>query len=120
MEKNTIAFVLWCILGSFYIFLAVYIWFSKKAIAFWGSAKMFEVTDIRKYNHAMSKLYSAYGITFILLGLPLLLGHFECILLSAVGVVMETIVLIIVYSFVIKKKYSKKKSASCQSQSPRK
>lgn len=47
----------------------------KKAIGFWGNKKMFEVTDIRKYNHTMSKLYVAHGIVFILPGLPLLAGH---------------------------------------------
>lgn len=75
MEKYTIGFIIWCIGGSFYICLAVYIWFSKKPIAFWGNKKMFEVTDIRKYNHTMSKLYVAHGIVFILPGLPLLTGH---------------------------------------------
>ena len=47
----------------------------KKAIGFWGNKKMFEVTDIRKYNHTMSKLYVAHDIVFILPGLPLLAGH---------------------------------------------
>ena len=47
----------------------------KKAIGFWGNKKMFEVTDIRKYNHTMSKLYVTHGIVFILPGLPLLAGH---------------------------------------------
>ncbi len=108
MEGNAVGFILWCIGGVFFICLAVYIWFSKKAIAFWGKAKMFEVTDIKKYNHAMSKLYGAYGIVFILLGLPLLAGqNFNWILLSSAGVVMESIVLIAVYSLVIKKKYKK-------------
>ena len=107
MEGNAIGFILWCIGGVFFICLAVYIWFSKKAIAFWGKAKMFEVTDIRKYNHAMSKLYVAHGIVFILLGLPLLTGHSGWILLSIAGVVMETIVLIVVYSLAIRKKYKK-------------
>lgn len=107
MEKYTIGFIIWCIGGSFYICLAVYIWFSKKPIAFWGNKKMFEVTDIRKYNHAMSKLYCAYGIIFILLGLPLLAGYSQWIFLAAAGVAMETIVLRAVYSLVIKKIYKK-------------
>ena len=108
MEKNIFFFFILCIWAVIYLCLAVYIWFSKKAIAFWGKAKMFEVTDIKKYNHAMSKLYGAYGIVFILLGLPLLAGqNFNWILLSSAGVVTESIVLIAVYSLVIKKKYKK-------------
>ena len=107
MKENIFFFIILCIWGVLYICLAIYIWFSKKAIGFWGNRKMFEVTDIRKYNHAMSKLYVAHGIVFILLGLPLLTGHSGWILLSISGVVMETIVLIVVYSLAIRKKYKK-------------
>ena len=107
MKENIFFFIILCIWGVLYICLAIYIWFSKKAIGFWGNRKMFEVTDIRKYNHAMSKLYVAHGIVFILLGLPLLTGHSGLILLSIAGVVMETIVLIVVYSLAIRKKYKK-------------
>lgn len=68
---------------------------------------MFEVTEIRKYNHAMSKLYVAHGIVFIQLGLPLLAGHSKWIVFSVAGVVVETIVLMAAYSLVIKKKNKK-------------
>lgn len=107
MKENIFFFIILCIWGVIYICLAIYIWFSKKAIGFWRNKQMFEVTDIRKYNHTMSKLYVAHGIVFILLGLPLLAGHSEWILLSIAGVVMETIVLIVVYSLAIRKKYKK-------------
>ena len=75
MEKNIFFFFILCIWAVIYLCLAVYIWFSKKAIGFWGNKKMFEVTDIKKYNHTMSKLYVAHDIVFILPGLPLLAGH---------------------------------------------
>ena len=107
MEKNIFFFFILCIGGAFFIGVAVYIWFSKKAIGFWGNKKMFEVTDIKKYNHTMSKLYVAHGIVFILFGLPLLTGHSKWIFFSVAGVVVETIVLMAVYSLVIKKKYKK-------------
>ena len=94
-------------LGRYICVLGYYIWFSKKAIGFWGNKKMFEVTDIKKYNHTMSKLYVAHGIVFILFGLPLLTGHSKWIFFSVAGVVVETIVLMAVYSLVIKKKYKK-------------
>nr|WP_252198464.1 hypothetical protein [Clostridium sp. MCC353] len=100
-------FVIICIWAVIYLCLAVYIWFSKKAIRFWGHKRMFEVTDIRKYNHAMSKLYVAHGIVFILLGLPLLTGHSKWIVISVAGIVVETIVFMAVYSLVIEKKYKK-------------
>ena len=104
MKNTTIGFIIWCIGGNFYLCLAVYIWFSKRAIPLWG--KEIEVTDIRKYNHAMSKLYIAYGLVFVCLGIPLLAGRSE-IILSIVGVVTESIILQAVYSLVIKKRYKK-------------
>lgn len=107
MEQNIFFFIIFCIGGIIYVCLAIYIWFSKKAIGFWGNKKMFEVTDIRKYNHAMSKFYVVHGMVFIFLGLPLLTGAHKWIILSATGAVVETIVLMAVYSLVIKKKYKK-------------
>lgn len=107
MEQNIFFFIILCIWAVIYLCFAIYIWFSNKAIGFWENKKMFEVTDIRKYNHAMSKLYVAHGIVFILLGLPLLAGHSKWLFLSIAGVVVETIVLMAVYSLVIKKKYKR-------------
>ena len=68
---------------------------------------MFGCIHIKKYNHTMSKLYVAHGIVFILFGLPLLTGHSKWIFFSVAGVIVETIVLMAVYSLVIKKKYKK-------------
>ena len=84
------------------MFGALYIWFSKEAVGFWGSKKMFEVTDIRKYNHAISKLYVVHGLVYIFLGLPLLTGHRKWIIFSVAGVVVETIIFMAVHSLVIK------------------
>lgn len=105
MKENIFFFGMLCIWGIIYICIAIYIWFSKKAIAFWESKKFIEVTDIRKYNHAMSKLYAVTGILWILFGLFLLAGHSKWI--SVVGVVMVNIVFIVVYSLKIEKKYKK-------------
>ena len=107
MKENIFFFTIFCIWDVIYVCLAIYIWFSKKAIRFWGNKKMFEVTDIKKYNHAMSKLYIVHSIVFILIGLPLLTGAHKWIILSVAGVVVETIVFMAVYSLVIKKKYKK-------------
>ena len=107
MKDNIFFFAILCIWGIIYMGLALYIWFSKKAVGFWGSKKMFEVTDIRNYNHALSKLYVVHGLMYIFLGLPLLTGHHKWIILSVAGVVVETIIFVAVYSLVIKKKYKK-------------
>ena len=78
-------------------------------MGFWANAELFEVTDIKKYNRAMAKLFSTYGIFFILLGIPLLSGqNSPWIILSILGGMLETIIAMVVYTTVIEKKYRKK------------
>ena len=78
-------------------------------MGFWANAEPAEITDVKQYNAAVGKLFCTYGVIFILLGLPLLSGQNSAwILLSVVGVVAESIGLMIVYSIVIEEKYRKK------------
>ena len=111
MTEMMLAFTIWSIIGLLFIILGIYAFFSKKAqpMGFWANAKMFEVTDVRKYNAAMGKLFIGFGIIFIVLGLPLLSGQNSAlILLSAFGVMAEVIVIMAIYTIVIEKKYKKK------------
>ena len=82
--------------------------FSKKPAGFWANSKPFEVNDVKGYNRATGLLFIAYGLVFNLLGIPLLMGkNNPFIILSMVGVMFETIVVMAVYSIVITKKYKK-------------
>ena len=108
MTGEIIGFVIWIILGCLFICLGVFSFFSKKAMGFWANAEMFEVTDIKKYNRAVAKLFCAFGIVFIFLGFPLLSEQNSAwVLLSVVGVVVESITAMVVYTTVIEKKYKK-------------
>ena len=81
----------------------------QATVGFWANAKMFEVTDATRYNRAMCKLFCGAGVAFALLGLPLLSNHAGWIMLSCcVGVMMEIIALILIYTQVIEKKYRKR------------
>ena len=111
MTETMLAFTFWSIIGLLFIILGIYAFFSKKAqpMGFWANAKMFEVTDVRKYNAAMGKLFIGFGMIFIILGLPLLLGQNSAlIILSAFGVMAEVIIMMAIYTIVIEKKYKKK------------
>lgn len=106
MDGKIIGFMIWSIVGVFFIGLGISSFLSKKAIGFWANSKMFEVNDTRKYNYAMGKLWCAFGIVFVLLGLPLLDGqNSPLILISVLGVLIEVIALMIIYTQVIEKKY---------------
>lgn len=109
MTGTIIGFGIWCITGLFFVVFGVFSFFSKKPMGFWANAEMFEVTDIKKYNGAMGKLFCVMGIIFILLGFPLLSEQNSVwILLSTVGVMTEVITAMAIYTTVIEKKYKKK------------
>ena len=77
-------------------------------MGFWANADVCEVRDIKKYNHALSGLFSIFGIVTIALGVPLLAGQNSAwVLLSVMGVMIESIIAMAVYTLVIEKKYRK-------------
>ena len=109
MEEILIGFGIWCIVGFFFIGLGIYSAYSQKAVGFWANAEMFQVTDVKKYNKAMCKLYCIMGVVFIILGLPLLSKeNVMLIIFSSIGVMIEVIVAMVIYTIVIDKKYKKK------------
>ena len=109
MNEGIIGFVIWAIVGCIMIGIGISAFFSKKAVGFWANIKMFQVNDIKKYNYATGKLFVIYGVVFIILGTPLLCGQYSpYILLSVLGIFIETIIMMAIYSLVITKKYKKK------------
>lgn len=102
-------FVIWAIAGCFLTGIGIVAFFKKKAVGFWANSKVEAVHDIKNYNYAVGRLFILYGIVFIVLGLPLLRGqNSPWILLSVIGVMLETIITMAVYTLVIEKKYRKK------------
>ncbi len=109
MDGEKIGFIIWALVGCVIIGIGISAFFSKKAVGFWANVKMFPVTDMKKYNHAAGKLFICYGAIFILLGTPLLGGqNSPYILFSVLGIMIETIVTMVIYSQVILKKYPKR------------
>ena len=109
MTERIVGFTIWSIVGCLFIGMGIYSLFSKIAVGFWANAEKFEVTDRKKYNGAVAKLFSVFGFVFILLGLPLLSGQNSAwIILTVVGVMVESITAMVIYTTVIEKKYRKK------------
>ena len=108
MTANMIGFVIWAIVGVIIIGLGIKAYFSRKSVGFWANIKPLSVNDIAGYNRAVGKLFVVYGVILIALGLPLILGqNSPFILLSVLGVMIETIVIMAVYSLCIERKYKK-------------
>ena len=106
MSGNIIGFVIWAIVGVIIISIGIIAYFSRKLFGFWANIKPISVNDIMGYDRAVSKLFVIYGVILIILGLPLLLGqNSPFILLSVLGVMIETIAIMVVYSLFIERKY---------------
>lgn len=109
MTGSQIGFLAWSICGCLFIALGIYAHFTRKTMGFWANAKAPEMTDVKSYNRAVGKLFCVYGFVFALLGLPLLSGqNAPLILVSVIGVMIETIVTMAVYSLGIEEKYKKR------------
>lgn len=106
MDSSVIGFIVWCAVGCVFLCLAIVAWFSKKPVGFWANAQVFEPLDVKKYNHAVAKLFFVFGMVLTALGIPLLAGQNSAwALLSVAGVLVESIVTMAVYALVIEKKY---------------
>ncbi len=109
MTEEMTAFIVWAIVGCIMIGIGIGAYVSKKPVGFWANVKTFPVKDTKGYNRAIGKLFVCYGDVFIVLGIPLLCGqNSPYIFLSVVGVMVETIIVMIIYSVVIEKKYREK------------
>ena len=105
-----VAFVIWCVMGLVFIGMGIYDYHVKSArpFGFWSNVKVVEVRDVQAYNKALGKLFIAFGIVFIILGLPLLTGqNSPWIIFSMVGVMVLAIISMAVYTVGIEGKYRK-------------
>ena len=109
MPAFLIAFLIWVAVGLFFIGLGIHCLFAKKPAGFWANTEVFEVKDLKKYNRAMAKLWSAYGVVFIALGIPLLSDRNKALIMVPVlGILFEAIAAMVLYTQVIERKYRKR------------
>ena len=101
-RNNMIGFAIWSLLGVFIIGLGIKDMFSKNPVGFWANTETIKVKDVKAYNRASGLLFIIYGIIFVILGIPLLDGqNTPYVLLSVIGVMVETIVIMAAYSITI-------------------
>ena len=99
-------FTIWALVGVMIIALGIKALFSKTPVGFWANIDPIKVNNVKGYNRSTGILFILYGVIFILLGIPLLGGQNNAfILVSVVGVMFETIVIMAIYSLFIVKKY---------------
>ena len=112
MEERFIAFIIWIIIGIFFIAMGIYEFASKKAtpFGFWANAKTASIEDVKGYNRALGILWCVYGVLFIIIGLPLLAEENSgLIIIPILGTMLISIAAMVAYVVGIEPKYRKKK-----------
>jgi len=110
MTPGIYAFSAFALIGVFFLVMGIRCRHLDKPSGFWANAEQFEVTDVRAYNKAMSKLWFVAAVLYTALGLPLLTpaNILLVILVSIIGCMIVTIGIMIFFTTVIEPKYRKK------------
>ncbi len=92
-------FFIWMMVGIVFILIGLKCFKKETPVRVWSNEpEEVRVEDIKAYNAKVGKIWCVYGILFIVLGIPLLMGqNSPWIFLSVLGVVFETIFLMIFY-----------------------
>ena len=98
-------FLIWTVISLILIGIGILDWRSEKAVGFFTGVKPPEVTDVRKYNHAVAILWFVYAFLFELLGLPFLFlkQNSPGFLLCVLCVPLISILLMIAYAVILAK-----------------
>ncbi|MDO5410523.1 MAG: hypothetical protein Q4F21_08730 [Lachnospiraceae bacterium] len=107
MDRMELAFLIWMLVGLFFVGNGVSCFFCKTEVGFWANVKTPKMDDVKGYNHAVGKMFIIYGIIMMFLGTPLLVSeqNSPLFLISVVGIMLETIVMMAVYIIKIEGKY---------------
>lgn len=111
MEERWMAFLVWAVVGLFFIAMGMYDMHSMKErpFGFWANAKTAPMEDVTGYNRALGRLWCVYGVLFIFLGLPLLQGQNSgTLIVTILGAMLISIGAMAVYVVGIEPKYRKK------------
>ena len=112
MEGRWIAFIIWALMGVLFIAMGIYYLSSKKAkpFGFWANAEVPSIENVKGYNRALGILWCVYGVLFMLIGLPLLDGQNQSmIIIPILGAMLISIAAMVVYVVGIEPKYRKRK-----------
>ena len=108
MNVNTgtiFGLIIWSAVAALIVGIGIWSWKSPKAVGFYSGVEPPKVRDVRKYNHAVACLWFVYAALFEILGLPLLAekkGQ-PLFLVSILGVVFITILLMAAYNRILSK-----------------
>ena len=105
-------FIIWSVVSTVLLGIGIWAWKSDQPVGFYAGVKPPEVSDTRKYNHAVAVLWFAYAGLLELLGVPLLFlkQNSAGFILPILGIAFLSIALAAVYNRILAK-YRRKPGA---------
>lgn len=67
-----LAFVIWSVLAVIFGIIGIMARKSQKPVGFWANSKAPDITDIVRYNRAVSVLWFVFAVLYEVVGIPLL------------------------------------------------
>lgn len=108
MTGGIIGFIIWISVSLVFVIIGFSAWRSRTPVGFFTFAKPPEVTDVKRYNHAVAVIWYVFAGCMCLLGLPLLAGqNSPYVVISIIGTMWLCIGIAIAYCRV-EKRYRKK------------
>ena len=94
-----IAFVIWSAVAVIFLAIGVSAWKAKEAVGFFTFVDPPQVKDIRRYNHAVAKLWFVAAVILEILGVPMLRlkQNSPQITFTILGVMILVITMAVVY-----------------------
>ncbi|MBR6019409.1 MAG: hypothetical protein IK055_04230 [Lachnospiraceae bacterium] len=104
-------FIVWSVVAVLLCGIGIWALKAKNAVGFFAGIKPPEVDDVKKYNHAVAKIWFVYAGIFELFGIPLLFlkQNPPLFVIPILGVVMASIGLAIAYTLIEAKHQKKQK-----------
>ena len=95
-----IAFVIWSVVAVIFLIIGASVWQSKEAVGFFTFVNPPQVKDVKRYNHAVAKIWFTVAFVFEILGVPFLWyeQNSPLVIFIILGVVILIIAMMITYT----------------------
>lgn len=93
------AFCVWLSGCGIFILFGIASWRSEKVVRFWNISQQIQVSDVKKYNRAVAKMWLVFSVLLAVTGIPILAGQNSAwIAITILGGMLWAIALMVVYT----------------------